>query len=135
MNALNKVTLIGNVGEDPKKEFLKDGTPVARFSVATSDSWKDKATGDRKSQTEWHRVVIWNDKLVDLADRYIRKGTKLYLEGKLQTRKWTDKDGQERSTTEVVLPKFGGTILLLTPSPTHPKTEETEAFLDDSVPF
>ncbi len=135
MNALNKVTLIGNVGEDPKKEFLKDGTPVARFSVATSDSWKDKATGDRKTQTEWHRVVIWNDKLVDLADRYIRKGTKLYLEGKLQTRKWTDKDGQDRYTTEVVLPKFGGAILFLTPSPNQPKQEEPETFLDDSLPF
>lgn len=135
MNSLNKVTLIGNVGEDPKKESLKDGTFVIRLSLATSDSWKDKMTGERKSQTEWHRIVIWNDKLVDLADRYVRKGTKLYLEGKLQTKKWIDKEGKEKYTTEIILPKFGGTLLLLTPSQAQPKQEETEGFIDDCIPF
>lgn len=111
--SVNKVILVGNVGKDPEVRFLNDGGKVASFSVATSESWKDRNTGERKDRTEWHKVVVFNDRLVDVIERYVKKGAKLYLEGQLQTRKWTDQQGQEKYTTEVVLTKFKGELAML----------------------
>ena len=111
--SVNKVILVGNLGRDPEIRSTNDGTRVANMSVATSESWKDKATGERKERTEWHRVVVFNDRLVEIIEKYLKKGSKVYLEGALQTRKWTDKEGQERYTTEVVLQKFRGELTML----------------------
>jgi single-strand DNA-binding protein len=115
--SLNKVTLIGNLGKDPEIRNAQTGMKIVNFNVATSDSWTDKASGERKEQTEWHRVVIMNERLADVAEKYLKKGSKVYLEGKLQTRKWTDNAGQERYTTEVLLGRFGGELLLLDRNP------------------
>ncbi|MCE9567456.1 MAG: single-stranded DNA-binding protein [Planctomycetes bacterium] len=111
--SINRVTLLGHLGRDPEIRSMQDGKEIATLSVATSDTWKDKATGERKEKTEWHRVVIFNDGLVRVAKDYLRKGSKLYLEGSLTTRKWTDQSGQEKYSTEIVLQNFGGTLLLL----------------------
>ena len=111
--SVNKVTLIGNLGRDPEVRNTQDGTAIVHLSVATSDTWKDKATGERRERTEWHRVVIFNEHLGDIAQKYLRKGSKVYLEGGLQTRKWTGKDGNERYTTEIVLPRFRGELTML----------------------
>lgn len=111
--SLNKVLLIGNLGRDPEVRSTQDGTRVCNLSIATSESWKDKNSGERRERTEWHRIVIFNDKLVDVAERFLKKGSKVYLEGALQTRKWTDKDGQEKYTTEIVLQKFRGELTML----------------------
>ena len=111
--SVNKVILIGNLGRDPEIRSTQDGTRIANFSVATSESWRDKASGERKERTEWHRVVIFNDRLVDIVEKYLKKGAKVYLEGALQTRKWTDNSGQERYTTEVVLQRFRGELTML----------------------
>jgi len=111
--SVNKVILIGNLGRDPEIRSLQDGTRVANLSVATSESWRDKNSGERRDRTEWHRVVIFNDRLVDVAERFLKKGSKVYLEGQLQTRKWTDQSGQERYSTEVVLQKFRGELTML----------------------
>jgi single-strand DNA-binding protein len=113
MSSLNKVTLIGNLGKDPEIRNTQGGTRIANLSIATSERWRDKQSGERREKTEWHRVVIFNDKLAEIAQKYLRKGSKVYLEGQLQTRKWTDNNGAERYTTEVVLPNFGGTIVML----------------------
>lgn len=113
MSSVNKVMLVGNVGKDPEIRRTPDGTPVASFSVATSDRWRDKATGERKERTEWHNVVVFNEQLAGIVDRYVKKGSRVYVEGKLQTRKWTDKNGQDRYTTEVVLQPFRGEIQLV----------------------
>lgn len=110
--SLNKVQLIGNLGADPEIRSTNSGGKVATFSLATSDTWKDKATGEKKERTEWHRVVVWNEGLVGIVDKYLAKGDRAYVEGQLQTRKY-EKDGIERWTTEVVLSGFGGTILLM----------------------
>lgn len=110
---VNKVTLVGNLGKDPEIRRTQSGEPIASFSVATTESWKDKATGERKNKTEWHNVVIFNDKLAEIAEKYLQKGAKVYIEGQLQTRKWTDQSGTERYTTEVVLQKFRGELTLL----------------------
>ena len=101
--SVNKVILIGNLGKDPEIRRTQDGRPIANLSVATSESWRDKATGERKEKTEWHRVVIFNEGLCRIAEQYLKKGAKVYLEGQLQTRKWTDKDGVDKYSTEVVL--------------------------------
>ena len=101
--SVNKVILVGNLGRDPEIRTLQDGTKVANLSVATSETWRDRDSGERRERTEWHRVVIFNDRLADVAEKYLRKGSKVYLEGQLQTRKWTGQDGQDRYTTEVVL--------------------------------
>ncbi|MHA1113782.1 MAG: single-stranded DNA-binding protein, partial [Alphaproteobacteria bacterium] len=106
--SINKVILIGNLGRDPEIRSLNDGNKVANLSLATSESWKDKASGERRERTEWHRVVIFNERLIDVAERFLRKGSKIYIEGQIQTRKWTDQQGQERSTTEIVLQRFRG---------------------------
>jgi single-strand DNA-binding protein len=111
--SVNKVILIGNLGRDPEIRSTQDGLRIATLSVATSESWRDKASGERKERTEWHRVVIFNDKLVEIVEKYLKKGAKVYLEGALQTRKWTDNSGQERYTTEVVLQRYRGELTML----------------------
>jgi single-strand DNA-binding protein len=110
---LNKVELIGHLGKDPEIRSFQNGGKAASFTIATSESWKDKASGDRKERTEWHRISILNEGLVTVAEKYLAKGSKVYIEGKLETRKWTDKDGQERYTTEIVLRPYAGELILL----------------------
>jgi single-strand DNA-binding protein len=111
--SVNKVILVGNVGRDPEVRRLNSGEPVASFAVATSETWRDKASGERRERTEWHNVVIFNENLAKIAEQYLKKGSKVYLEGQLQTRKYTDKNGQERQTTEVVLQRYRGELTLL----------------------
>lgn len=111
--SVNKVILVGNVGKDPDIRRLNSGEPVASFSVATSESWRDKASGERRERTEWHNVVVFNENLVKVIEQYVKKGAKVYLEGQLQTRDYTDKDGNQRKTTEVVLQRYRGELTLL----------------------
>jgi single-strand DNA-binding protein len=111
--SVNKVILVGNLGRDPEVRRMNSGEAVVSFSVATSETWRDKASGERKERTEWHNVVIFNENLGKIAEQYLKKGAKVYLEGQLQTRKFTDKNGQERQTTEVVLQRFRGELTLL----------------------
>lgn len=111
--SLNKVQLIGNLGKDPEIRRTQDGRPIANLSLATSQSWRDKNSGERKEKTEWHRVVIFNENLAKIAEQYLKKGTKVYIEGALQTRKWTDQSGVERYSTEVVLQGFQCTLTML----------------------
>ncbi|HTT48243.1 MAG TPA: single-stranded DNA-binding protein [Pseudolabrys sp.] len=111
--SVNKVILIGNLGKDPEIRRTQDGRPIANLSVATSESWRDKATGERREKTEWHRVVIFNEGLCRIAEQYLKKGSKVYLEGQLQTRKWQDKDGNDKYSTEVVLQGFNSQLTML----------------------
>jgi single-strand DNA-binding protein len=111
--SVNKVILVGNIGRDPEIRSTQDGTRIANLSLATSETWRDRASGERKEKTEWHRVAVFNDRLVEVIEKYVKKGAKLYIEGQLQTRKWTDKEGQERYTTEVVLGRFNGQLTML----------------------
>ena len=111
--SVNKVILVGNLGKDPEIRTLQSGTKVANLAVATSETWNDRQTGERKERTEWHRVVIFNDRVADVAERFLKKGAKIYVEGSLQTRKWTDQSGQERYTTEVVIGRFNGQLTML----------------------
>jgi single-strand DNA-binding protein len=111
--SVNKVILVGNLGRDPEVRRLNSGEPVVNLRIATSENWKDKATGERKEKTEWHNVVIFNENLARVAEQYLRKGSKVYVEGQLQTRKWTDQSGQEKYTTEVVLQRFRGELTIL----------------------
>jgi single-strand DNA-binding protein len=111
--SVNKVILIGNVGKDPEIRTMQDGREVASITLATSDSWKDRATNERKERTEWHRITVFSEGLVGIVKHYVKKGSKVYVEGALQTRKWVDNNGIERYTTEVVLQNFGGTLTLL----------------------
>ncbi len=111
--SVNKVILVGNLGRDPEVRRMTSGEPIVNLSVATSESWRDKTSGERKEKTEWHRVVIFNENLAKVAEQYLKKGSKVYLEGQLTTRKWTDKDGQEKYSTEVVLNRFRGELVLL----------------------
>jgi single-strand DNA-binding protein len=111
--SVNKVILIGNLGADPEIRRTQDGRPVANLRLATSESWRDKATGERKEKTEWHRVVIFNENLCRIAEQYLKKGSKVFIEGQLQTRKWQDQSGQDRYSTEVVLQGFRGELTLL----------------------
>jgi single-strand DNA-binding protein len=110
---LNKVQLIGNLGRDPEVRHTQDGSKVVNLAVATNEYWRDKATNERRERTEWHRVVIFNDRLSEIAEKYLRKGSKVYLEGQLQSRKWTDNAGQERYTTEIVLQRFRGELMMM----------------------
>lgn len=150
MASLNKVMLIGNLGADPEIKSFQNGGKIANLRVATSESWKDKATGEKKERTEWHSVTVQNEGLVGVVERFLKKGSKVYLEGQLQTRKWQDQSGADRYSTEVVLRGFGGTLVMLdgkpggggdyTPSPTPSPTPSGEtggAFddLDDDIPF
>jgi single-strand DNA-binding protein len=111
--SVNKVILIGNLGKDPEVRRTQDGRPIVNLSVATSDTWRDKATGERREKTEWHRVVIFNEGLCRVAEQYLKKGMKVYLEGALQTRKWQDQSGQDRYSTEVVLQGFNSQLTML----------------------
>jgi single-strand DNA-binding protein len=155
--SLNKVMLIGNVGKDPEIRTSQDGTKLATLTLATSETWRDKQSGERKDRTEWHRVVIFNDKLADIAERYVKKGSRIFIEGQLQTRKWTNKEGQDQYSTEVVLQGFSSTLTMLDgkgdgegrassggdyqggnasynqASPQRARVAETE--LDDEIPF
>ncbi|HLD95688.1 MAG TPA: single-stranded DNA-binding protein [Alphaproteobacteria bacterium] len=149
--SLNKVLLIGNLGRDPEIRHTNDGSKVAQLSLATTESWKDKMSGERKDKTEWHRVVIFNDRLCDVAEKYLKKGSRLYVEGQLQTRKWTDNTGQDRYTTEIVISKFKGEMTLLDTkassggfesgaqdpfnSPTSSPSSSSFPDLDDDIPF
>jgi len=111
--SVNKVILVGNLGRDPEVKHTGDGSPIVNLSVATSETWRDKGSGERKERTEWHRVVIFNERLGEVAQKYLKKGSKVYLEGQLQTRKWQDQSGQDRYTTEVVLGRFRGELTML----------------------
>jgi single-strand DNA-binding protein len=111
--SLNKVILIGNLGKDPEVRRMASGDPVVNLRIATSESWRDKQTGERREKTEWHSVVIFNDQLAKVAEQYLRKGAKVYVEGQLQTRKWQDQNGQDKYTTEIVLQKFRGELQML----------------------
>ncbi len=115
--SVNKVILVGNLGKDPEVRNAQSGLKIVNLAIATSDNWTDKASGERKEQTEWHRVVIMNDRLGEVAEKYLRKGSKVYIEGKLQTRKWTGQDGQDKFTTEVMIGRFGGELVLLDKNP------------------
>jgi single-strand DNA-binding protein len=145
--SVNKVILVGNLGRDPEVRRMTSGEPVVNLSVATSENWKDKATGERKERTEWHRVVIFNENLAKVAESYLRKGSKVYLEGQLSTRKWTDKDGAEKYTTEVVLNRFRGELVMLdskgeggggarvSGASESPASFERGSDMDDEIPF
>ena len=148
--SINKVILVGNLGADPRVSNTQSGTKIVNLSVATSESWKDKLSGERKDRTEWHRVVIYNAQLAETAERYLRKGSKVYLEGQLQTRKWEDNNGQERYTTEVVLQNFSGVLVMLDGRSDSAPAGSNEVFsgsssgwdsssasqtLDDDIPF
>ena len=111
--SVNKVILVGNLGKDPEVRRMQNGNPVVNLSVATSDTWRDKATGERKEKTEWHRVVIFSEGLCKIAEQYLKEGAKVYIEGQLQTRKWTDQSGVEKYSTEVVLQNFNSTLTML----------------------
>ncbi|MEM6338530.1 MAG: single-stranded DNA-binding protein [Pseudomonadota bacterium] len=142
--SLNKVTLIGNLGRDPEIRTTNDGKEIANFSIATSETWKDKMTGEKKDKTEWHRIVCFSEGLVRVIKNYVKKGTKLYIEGQLQTRKWVDNDNQEKYTTEVVLQNFNSTLILLDSrgeaAPNQPSSQNNNptfdnSDLDDEIPF
>ncbi len=152
--SINKVILVGNLGKDPEVRATQDGREICNFSVATSESWKDKQTGEKREKTEWHRVVIFNENLTRVAKEYLRKGSKVYIEGQLQTRKWTDKDGIEKYSTEVVLQGFNGNLTMLdrpsgergarsegggddyaASSAPQQRAKVSEAVLDDEIPF
>lgn len=142
--SLNKVTLIGNLGRDPEIRTTNDGREIANLNIATSESWKDKITGERKDKTEWHRVVCFNEGLVKVIKNYVKKGSKLYIEGQLQTRKWIDSDNQEKYTTEVVLQNFNSSLILLDSKgealTNHSNSQNNNptfdnSDLDDEIPF
>jgi len=111
--SVNKVILVGNVGKDPEIRRTQDGKAIANLSIATSETWRDKSSGERKEKTEWHRVVVFNEGLCKVAEQYLKKGAKVYVEGQLQTRKWTDQNGADKYSTEVVLQAFNGVLVML----------------------
>lgn len=154
--SINKVILVGNLGRDPEIRATQDGREICNLAIATSETWKDKSSGERKEKTEWHRVVIFNENLVRVARDYLKKGSKVYLEGSLQTRKWTDKDGAEKYSTEIVLQNYNGNLTMLdgksggegasggneynqersyAAKPAPQRARVAEAELDDEIPF
>ena len=152
--SVNKVILVGNLGRDPEVRSFQNGGRVANFSLATGERWRDRQTNEQRERTEWHRVAIFDDKLVEIAEKYLRKGSQVYLEGALQTRKWTDQSGQERYTTEVVLQRFRGQMTMLgargdgggfageagddrgaPPGPGAPAPAGPKDDFDDDIPF
>ena len=140
--SVNKVILIGNLGRDPEVRHTQDGSPVVNMSVATSENWRDKNTGERRERTEWHRVVIFNERLGEVAQKYLRKGSKVYLEGQLQTRKWQDQSGVDKYCTEIVIQNFRGELVLLDAkerAASEPAGAEAEpgggGDLDSEIPF
>jgi len=145
MSSVNKVTLIGTLGRDPEVRTFASGGKVCNLRVATSERWKDKASGERKERTEWHTVAIFNEGLADTAAKYLRKGSKVYIEGQLETRKWQDQSGADRYSTEVVLRAYGGTLVLLDRAqggdteagsePDRSRQAPATAELDDQIPF
>lgn len=150
MASVNKAILVGNLGADPEIRRTQDGKAIANLRLATSETWRDKNSGERKERTEWHRVVIFNEGLAKVAEQYLRKGSKVYVEGQIQTRKWTDKDGQEKYSTEIVLQGFGGTLTMLdkpsggereerqepAPKPAaRGSYKEAAPEIDDEIPF
>lgn len=141
---INKVILVGNLGNDPEIRSTSDGREIANFSLATSEFWKDKNTGERKSKTEWHRVTIFSQGLVGIAKSYLKKGSKIYLEGQLQTRKWVDNAGIEKYTTEIVLQNYNSTLTMLdnrqnspesAPNNLNDNQNQVENIIDDDIPF
>lgn len=144
--SINKVILIGNLGADPEIRHTQDGRGIANLRIATSESWRDKSSGERREKTEWHRVVVFNDGLVKIIEQYVKKGSKVYIEGALQTRKWTDQNGQEKYSTEVVLQGYNSTFQMLdsrnggaaaeqqSGAPAHDETPKSFE-LDDEIPF
>lgn len=143
MAGVNKVILVGNLGQGPEVRSMQDGKTIVNFSIATSENWKDKTTGEQKAKTEWHRVVIFNEHLAKVAQNYLKKGSKVYVEGQLQTRKWTDQSGVEKYTTEVVLQRFKGELTMLdgrseerVGNEVQNKTEAPPSNnMDDEIPF
>ncbi len=142
MSSVNKVILVGNLGRDPESRALGSGEKVVNLSLATSETWKDRQSGERQERTEWHRVVIFNQHLAEVAEKYLRKGSKVYLEGQLQTRKWTDQSGAEKYSTEIVLTKFKGELVLLESQKSESSTASGGANtgysggdLDSDIPF
>lgn len=144
MSSVNKVILVGNLGADPEVRRTQAGDPVVNMRIATSDSWRDKNSGERRERTEWHNVVIFNDNLAKVAEQYLKKGAKVYIEGQLQTRKWQDQTGNDRYTTEIVLQKYRGEIQMLDAPSGHrsdrttydePDRGGSAAVLDDEIPF
>lgn len=147
MASVNKAVILGNLGRDPELRTMQDGTKVATLSVATSEKWRDKQSGEQREKTEWHRVVVFNDHIVQVIERFCHKGQKIYVEGKLQTRKWTDQGGAERYTTEIVLGKYRGELVMLSSISTQPADPYQPAAadgsalaaprgdLDDEIPF
>ena len=142
--SVNKVILVGNLGRDPEVRSLQSGSRVCNLSLATSESWRDKASGERKEKSEWHRVVIFNDSLIQVAEKFLRKGSKVYVEGALETRKWTDQQGAEKYSTEVVVKQFRGELTMLdgrgdSASPSTHDRAKVNAYqpdpLDDEIPF
>ena len=142
MNSVNKATLVGHLGKDPEVKTMQSGSKVCNLSVATSESWKDKATGERQTKTEWHRVTIFNENIIKVAEQYLKKGSLVYLEGALETRKWTDAQGSEKYSTEVVLKPFNGELKMLGgPAEQQPQARAVgprpaaAPALDDSIEF
>ena len=141
--SVNKVIIVGNLGRDPEIRTFQSGGRVANLTIATSESWKDKATGERKERTEWHRVVIFNEHLVKIVESYVKKGSKIYIEGQLETRKWQDQSGQDRYATEIVLRPFNGSLTLLDSKPQNQAQDQAQADpyappvddMEDSIPF
>lgn len=151
--SVNKVILVGNLGKDPEVRTTQDGTKIVNLTIATSETWNDKQSGERREKTEWHRIVIYNDRVADVAEKWLRKGRKVYIEGSLQTRKWTDQSGQDKYTTEIVIGRFKGELVLIDnnrsddssaaagPAPTAgnaasaPRSSVPPADLDDEIPF
>ena len=131
-NSLNKVTLIGNIGRDPEVRSFQNGSKVCNLSLATSERWKDKETNEPKEKTEWHRIVVFNDKLVEIIEKYVHKGSKVYIEGQLETRKWTDASGAEKYSTEVVLRPYRGEIIFLD-SKSEVDNSSSNVIEDDNV--
>lgn len=139
MSSVNKAIILGNVGRDPEIRSTQSGERIANLSIATSESWKDKNSGERKEKTEWHRVSIFNDNLVGVVEKYVRKGSKVYVEGAIQTRKWNDKDGVTKYSTEITLGRFNGQLVLLDGKEqgdaAEPAPREKAETLDDEIPF
>jgi single-strand DNA-binding protein len=140
--SVNKAIIIGNLGKDPEIRNTNDGKEIATFSLATSDTWKDKSTGEKKTATEWHRIVVYSQGLVGIVKNYVKKGSKLYVEGQIKTKKWTDKSGVDKYTTEIVLQGFGGVIQLLDSKKSDSSAIDQiadkhfpEDDSDDSIPF
>ena len=131
--SVNKVILLGNLGQDPDVRTMQNGKKVCTFSVATSDSWKDKDTGEKKEKTEWHRVVVFNEGLVGVVENYIKKGTKVYVEGSLQTRKWTDDKGTEKYTTEIIIQGYGGRIDIVSAKGSNQELSEDKDISENMI--